>query len=271
MAHTECPKCRHRLHYPDTEGSVLLRCPACKLVFRETPGWVLPEEFADRGMGETPVYIFGGMGVVAVLLLIVLTAMLLTMRRQIAARKAQPPELVAATPVPQVPPHLFNAKGAWAPPVTPSPTEKPTPTPAKPVDPSRIPIVLVLHARTAEVHGNKIKYEVGGKKDNIGNWVDPAAWVRWDLKFAAPGTYNVEVQFGCEPKSTGSTYRVVVGDQDVTGEITSTGSWDKYERRSLGEIHIDRAGKASLEVRAIQKPGQAVMNLRSITLRPVGE
>jgi len=274
MAHTECPKCRQRLHYPDSGEPVMLRCPACKLVFRETPGWELPEEFTDRGLSPIAEYIFGGTGVVAVLLLILLTHMIVIMRREIATRKSQSPQPIAAKPAPEVPPHLLNAKGAWAPPETPSPTE--TPTPAKPasvepVEPSRIPEVIVLHARDAKTHGRRIKYESGGKKDNIGVWTDAAAWVRWDLDFAAPGTYDVEIEFGCERRSAGSTYRVVVGDQEVTGEVTATGSWDKYERRSLGEIRIEQAGKASLEVRAIMMKGGAVMNLRSITLRPVGE
>jgi hypothetical protein len=276
MAHTACPKCQRRLNYPDSEESVILRCPACKLVFRVTPNWELSEEFTDQGMGPAPVYVFGGTGVVAVLLLIIFTHMIVIMRREIAARKSRPPEVIAAKPVPKPPPHLLNAKGAWAPPETTLPTELPTPTPpepapAAPVDSSRIPEAIVLHARAAQTHGKKIVYEVGGKKDNIGNWVDAADWVRWDVKFVAPGAYDVEIEFGCEPKSAGSAYRVVVGDQEVTGEVTSTGSWDKYERRSLGEIRVEQAGKASLEVRPIEKPGMAVMNLRSITLRPVEE
>lgn len=247
----------------------MLRCPACKMVFRETPGWELPEEFTDRGMGAAPAYIFGGMGVVAVLLLVILTHMLVIMRREIAARKSRPPQPIAAKPLPKVPPHLLNAKGAWAPPEAPTTTPA-KPTPTEPVTSSPIPEVIILHAKNAETHGSKITYEVGGKKDNIGNWVDAAAWVRWDVKFVAPGMYDVEVQFGCEPNSAGSSYRVVVGEQEVTGKIISTGSWDEYERQSLGEIRIERTGKTSLEVRPIEKKGMAVMNLRSITLRPVG-
>ncbi len=269
MVHTGCPKCQRRLHYPDSEESVILRCPACQLVFRVTPGWELPEEFIDRGLGPAPLYIFSSAGVVSVLLLVVLTHMLVIMRREIAARKSRPPQPVAAKPVPKVPAHLLNVKGAWDPVETPT-TVPDKPAPVQSVDTSRIPETIVLHAKDAKTHGQKITYEVGGPKDNIGNWVEEDAWVQWDLEFAAPGTYEVEIYFGCEPRSSGSTYRVIVGDQEVTGTITSTGHWDTYDRRSLGEIHIDRPGKASLEVRPVAKPGQAVMNLRSITLRPPG-
>ena len=268
MAHMGCPKCQRRLHYPDSEESVILRCPACKLVFRVTPNWEMPEEFIDRGMGPTPLYIFGGTSVVAVLLLVILTHMLVIMWREIAARKSRPPQPVAAKPVPKVPPHLLNAKGAWPSPETPTTPAKPAPV--QPVDTSRVPETIVLHARDARTHGSKITYEVGGKKDNIGNWVDREAWVHWDLEFVAPGDYDVEIEFGCDRRSGGSTYRIVVGDQEVTGQVTETGSWDVYERQSLGEIHVDRAGEASLEVRPVTKPGMAVMNLRSITLRPPG-
>lgn len=128
--------------------------------------------------------------------------------------------------------------------------------------------VLVLPARTAVVHGTRLAYEEGNGKDNLGFWTDAKDWAEWE--FSLPdGEYEVILDYACEAGSGGSQYVVEVGDQRLQGTVASTGSWTVFRRVALGRVR--GAELRNLSVRALSKPGLAVMNLRSLSLIPKAE
>ena len=130
---------------------------------------------------------------------------------------------------------------------------------------------IVLVARDAAVHGEKAKYESGGGKDNIGFWTNAGDWVSWTANVTKPGTFTVEITYAADTASGGSEYVVAVGDRQVAGKIAATGSWTAFKAETLGKVTIEKAGKITVSVTPKTKPGMAVMNLKSLILKPAKE
>jgi alpha-L-fucosidase len=128
---------------------------------------------------------------------------------------------------------------------------------------------IALKAVDAAVHGEELKYESGGGKDNLGYWMNADDWASWAFDVTKPGEFTVEITFACDIGSEDSEYVVAVGDRKLTGKVKATGSWSTFEKVELGTMKIDKAGKCTLSVKATSKPNLAVMNLKSIVLKPV--
>ena len=126
---------------------------------------------------------------------------------------------------------------------------------------------LVLHARDATPHGENIHYESGGGKDNIGFWTDPDDYVTWVLRINEPGSFEVEITYACVDPG-GSEYVVEVGGQKLEAKTKSTGDWTAFKPEKLGTLTL-KAGRHELSVKAKNKVGEGVMNLRAITFKPV--
>jgi len=127
---------------------------------------------------------------------------------------------------------------------------------------------IALQAREAAVHGTSAKYEVGDGKDNIGFWTDAGDWVEWKFEVKTPGTFTVEIATACAKGSGGSEYEVAIGDQKLSGKVKETGDWASFTTEKLGALTIEKAGQFTLSVKPTKKPGQAVMNLQAVTLKP---
>jgi alpha-L-fucosidase len=125
---------------------------------------------------------------------------------------------------------------------------------------------VALKASDATPQGNQIRYE--SDKDCLGFWSDQNDWASWNFKVAKPGTFDVEIALACERGVGGSEYVVAVADQQLKGNVEDTGSWTAFKTEMLGTLSIDKAGKYTLSIKAVSKPGMAVMNLRSIVLKP---
>jgi len=127
---------------------------------------------------------------------------------------------------------------------------------------------LTLHARDAFTHGENIRYEQGGGKDNIGFWTDPADWVHWVLRIDHAGKFDVEITYACPNMSAGSEYVVEVAGQQLSGKVQGTGSWTQFQTEKLGTLDLP-AERHTLNVKAKNLVGEGVMNLQSIVFRPV--
>ncbi|MBN1851712.1 MAG: alpha-L-fucosidase [Pirellulales bacterium] len=128
---------------------------------------------------------------------------------------------------------------------------------------------IVLKAIDAAIHnpgdGQHAAYESGGKKDNIGYWLDPRAWIEWSFHVTQPGAMNVEVEIGT-PHS-GSQFRVIAGNQTTTVTAPSTGDYDQYTVVPVGQITLDQTGLVKLSVIPVRENWQAI-NLRKVILKP---
>ena len=125
---------------------------------------------------------------------------------------------------------------------------------------------VVLPARDVVVHGKTVRYEPD--KNTIGYWTKPDDWVSWELEVTHPDTFTVEMFEACGRGSGGSHYTVEVADQKLTDQVPDTDSFRNFRTRKIGQIKIDKPGNYTLSVRVNDKPGLAVMDLRTITLKP---
>jgi alpha-L-fucosidase len=127
--------------------------------------------------------------------------------------------------------------------------------------------VIRLAAADAEIVGEEARLE-GSDELNIGFWTNVNDLAQWQVRVDRPGAFRVEVTYACAPDSGDSEYVVVLGNQAVVGKTEVTGSWRDYRTVSLGTVRLTEPGTVSAMVRGLRKPGFAVMNLRSIVLRP---
>lgn len=125
---------------------------------------------------------------------------------------------------------------------------------------------LELQARDAKVNGNSAGYEQA--KDCIGFWTDVKDSVEWEFEVRRPGEVRLELELACPADSAGSTFEVQVGGQTVKGKVSSTGSWETFQKLDLGKIALVTPGRMKLVVKPTAKPGLAVMNLRAVRFVP---
>ncbi len=126
-----------------------------------------------------------------------------------------------------------------------------------------------LAAEDAVIYGNTAKCQSGNGRDNIGYWTNKDDWVSWYVRVKTPGKFNVEIALSCIPKDAGSHFTVTVADQPLDGTVESTGDWNKFVTQSLGTVTVSKSGRYMVTVRPTTMPGGAVMNLQSVTLKPV--
>ncbi|HQU45995.1 MAG TPA: sulfatase-like hydrolase/transferase, partial [Pirellulales bacterium] len=130
--------------------------------------------------------------------------------------------------------------------------------------------VIVLPARTADVHGVMLRYEPLPHKNTLGYWVRPDDWAEWQFDVREPGEYRVEALVGCGDGSGGSKVRFRAAEQTREFLVPETGGFQQFESFVIGRLTFARAGRYQLEVRAVSKPGPAVMDLREVKLTPGG-
>lgn len=129
--------------------------------------------------------------------------------------------------------------------------------------------IVVLPARTADVHGVMLRYEPLPHKNTLGFWVRQEDWAEFEFDVRKPGTFQVEGLIGCGNGSGGSSVEFRLADQTLKYTVRETGGFQQFVRQDLGRVNLPAAGRYRLEVRATSKPGPAVMDLREVHLSPV--
>ena len=128
--------------------------------------------------------------------------------------------------------------------------------------------VVLLHSRSAAIHGTTLRYEPMPFKNTLGWWGRPEDWADWTFALDRPGTFEVEVLQGCGKGSGGSEVRLEVAQQTLSFDVQETGHFQIFVPRRIGRVTLS-AGIQTLSVKPQRKPGGAVMDLRQIQLIPV--
>ena len=144
-----------------------------------------------------------------------------------------------------------------------APTTKPTTQPIVQAPDG----VILLHARDVTIHGTTVRYEPQPNKNTIGYWTKKEDWVSWDFVVDKPGKFQVIALQGCGKGSGGAEVEFVIADQKLKMTVQDTGHFQNFVERNIGQVELKK-GAQRLEVRPLTKPGVAVMDLRSVTLRP---
>lgn len=114
-------------------------------------------------------------------------------------------------------------------------------------------------------------------------WTSKEDAITWQAEVAQSGSYEVELFYTCDPKDVGSTVQLSFGDSVLKGKIQRAAqseligaSEDRsprmesytqdWGRMTLGRIDLT-AGKGELQLRALEIPGNEVMDFRLLLLR----
>ena len=127
---------------------------------------------------------------------------------------------------------------------------------------------ILLHCKWAEVHGVMLRYEPLPHKNTLGYWVRVEDWASWEFTVTKPGKFTIEVLQGCGKGQGGSEVDVSMGEQKVTFIVEDTGHFQNFKPRDIGTVTIEKAGRYTLNVKPKKKAVAAVMDVRSITLKP---
>jgi len=128
---------------------------------------------------------------------------------------------------------------------------------------------IVASAENAEILGDGAFVETGNPS-NIGNWSLVTDRLRWTLDGVKPGSYRVSATVAIPDQEAGSTFDVSVGSSRLSGTVPGTGGWYTYRDISLGTVTVSSGGRLTITLTPTSKPHDHVMNLRHITLVPVG-
>jgi len=144
-----------------------------------------------------------------------------------------------------------------------------TPNPDYKPNPQNKDGVIVMHARTAIVEGVQLRFEPLPHKNTLGFWTNKDDTATFEFTVSKPGKFVVEILQGCGKGSGGSEVDLIIGKQSLDFTVKDTGGFQNFEARDIGFIEIEKEGRYTLKVVPRKKPGVAVMDLRSITLKPV--
>ena len=135
--------------------------------------------------------------------------------------------------------------------------------------------VITMHAKTALVYGQQLRFEPLPHKNTLGFWTNKNDYATFDFTAEKPGTFTVEVLQGCGKGSGGAKVVMAVGkpggppgEVEVDFLVKDTGGFQNFEAREVGKLKIEKAGRYVLYVQAETKPGAAVMDLRQVVLKP---
>ena len=116
------------------------------------------------------------------------------------------------------------------------------------------------------------------------NWTSKTDRIQWNVAVHTTGTYEVTLDYTCPEADAGSTLEIGYGSSKLTTRVTP--AWDpplytnqdtlsrgahgesamkEFRTLTAGTLHLEQ-GSGPLVLRALEIPGQSVMDLRRITL-----
>lgn len=127
---------------------------------------------------------------------------------------------------------------------------------------------ILLHSRDAFVHSEVLRYEPQPFKNTLGWWGRAEDWAEWVFDVPKAGRYDLHLLQGCGNGSGGSQVEFESANQKLPLTVIETGGFQAFTNRIVGQYELP-AGRQSLSVKVLKKPGGAVMDLRQLVLVPV--
>jgi len=127
---------------------------------------------------------------------------------------------------------------------------------------------IELLAKSATTYATTMRYEPKPEKNCLGYWTDAKDWAEWVFEVTTPGTFSVNLTYGCGSGSEGSRVAILINDQSHEFVVGDTGGFQSWKSVTLGEAKLDLIGEHRIAVVALEKKGKAVMDLQRIVLTP---
>ncbi len=94
----------------------------------------------------------------------------------------------------------------------------------------------------------------------------------WDIAKPTAGPMQIQLEYSCHPKSSGSTLEITAGEDTLKHEVVPTADWHDFQSIIVGEATIPKGTDVyRLTVRTAELKGYACMNLIRVKLVAVKE
>jgi hypothetical protein len=139
-----------------------------------------------------------------------------------------------------------------------------------------------LPARDGLEHGGVQRSSKAPNCSYFVNWKTKDDSITWDVEVHTAGDYEVGVWYTCPLADAGSTVELSLNESKLVGKVMQ--GWDPplitgqdraprtgesimkaFRPLSLGTMHLE-PGRGLLTLRALEIPGQSVMDVRMVTL-----
>jgi putative membrane-bound dehydrogenase-like protein len=124
---------------------------------------------------------------------------------------------------------------------------------------------LKLLASNCEIYGSTLLFEK--QYGNLGYWSSADDYAVWTIEVPKAGAYTVWLDWACAKDAAGNAFVLQAPAGRLLGKVKGTGSWDKYQQASVGEITLS-AGQQQLILRPEGKIKGAMIDLKAIKLVP---
>jgi peptidoglycan/xylan/chitin deacetylase (PgdA/CDA1 family) len=127
---------------------------------------------------------------------------------------------------------------------------------------------LNLTAEIGKGIGPDIKYM---PEWNAFGWFTGKDRVEWDLALDKGGNYEVWMEWSVSDEEAGKPFILVAGNQEITGKVAKSGSWETFNKVKIGEIALEEDYNHIL-LRAVEDFDKgALMDIKELTLIPVSK
>lgn len=144
---------------------------------------------------------------------------------------------------------------------------------------------VVLPAPQSYLSGElRFHNQNGYAHDWIDGWSRIEDAVYWEIEVVRPGTYEVSLAYACAAADLGASIAVSASGAELTAKIETATPMDflpndnrldnthyidlAWDNLRLGRARLPK-GRTRLNVRAVNRPGRTVMQLKSVSLRHV--
>ncbi|REK11422.1 MAG: dehydrogenase [Planctomycetota bacterium] len=127
---------------------------------------------------------------------------------------------------------------------------------------------LQLYPTTCEIYGPTIVMEPLFKA--LGEWQSENDRAVWNVELPEAGRYQMVLNYACLDDAAGNTWLLEAGDAKLTGQVTPTGSLDRFQETPCGEITLP-AGKQQIILRSDGPIEGKLMQFGGVLLKPLGK
>lgn len=114
--------------------------------------------------------------------------------------------------------------------------------------------------------GDSIRYVFDGYDwDTIEGWKQPGEKAVWRLDVRRPGSFRVQLRYGCRPLDAGGVLKMSAGDATIEHNVRATATADQFDVFDAGVLPLER-GPVELTAEVLRASGVELMRLNAVRL-----
>lgn len=158
--------------------------------------------------------------------------------------------------------------------------QRPYPVGARPTPPTMLPV------QDGQFHGKRLQYSAPPPNASwMDGWTNRADYPYWEIDVIHPGRYEAILKYTCAEDAVGTELELSFRGSVLKGRISEAydpplidspdraerkESYEKpFKRMTLGKIDLKK-GRGTLKLKALNQPGQEILDLRAVELRHIG-